>query len=111
MYLGRVVEEGTRTSQNHRPRHPYTKALLAAVPDPDHRTRGRGSRWCWRDDPSPLDPPSGCHFRTRCWQAQDRCAAEVPLLEAAPAADEGQGSWPGIWPPVHSPLRTADANG
>ena len=84
MYLGRVVEEGDPDEIHHRPRHPYTQALLTAVPDLDHRTRGAetaGPTVLSGEIPSPLDPPSGCVFRTRCWQAADRCAEVVPPLE------------------------------
>jgi oligopeptide transport system ATP-binding protein len=84
MYLGRIVEEGSPDDIHDRPRHPYTKALLAAVPSPDRSARATRERPLVLEGeiPSPLDPPSGCHFRTRCWQAQARCAEERPLLLA-----------------------------
>ncbi|MFJ2194329.1 ABC transporter ATP-binding protein [Streptomyces violaceusniger] len=105
MYLGKVVEVGDRDSIYHRPRHPYTHALLSAVPDAavvmaedaEHTAdaadtggasgasgaSGTARRQRIRlagDVPSPINPPSGCRFRTRCWKAQDKCAQEEPPL-------------------------------
>ncbi|MFE7934195.1 ABC transporter ATP-binding protein [Streptomyces sp. NPDC057456] len=81
MYLGRMVETGDVTQIYEHPTHPYTQALLSAVPVPDPEAGRRRERIILTGDvPSPADPPSGCHFRTRCWKAEDRCAAEVPLL-------------------------------
>ncbi|GAA2467441.1 ABC transporter ATP-binding protein [Streptomyces lavendulocolor] len=86
MYLGRVVETGTDTEIYDHPTHPYTQALLSAVPVPDPEVREQRERILLTGDvPSPTSVPSGCRFRTRCWKARERCALEVPLL-AVPAA-------------------------
>jgi peptide/nickel transport system ATP-binding protein/oligopeptide transport system ATP-binding protein len=84
MYLGRLVEVATPAALYANPRMPYTRALLSAIPG---RSDATGERIVLQGDvPSPLDPPSGCPFRTRCWLAEDRCAAERPeLREVAPA--------------------------
>ena len=82
MYLGRIIEEGTRAQIFSAPTHPYTQALLSAVPIPDPSRRGKRDRIVLEGDvPSPSNPPSGCRFRTRCWKADQRCADEVPALE------------------------------
>jgi oligopeptide transport system ATP-binding protein len=81
MYLGRIVEVGTETDIYERPTHPYTQALLSAVPIPDPAGRGRTGRIVLQGDvPSPANPPSGCRFRTRCWKAEEVCAKEDPAL-------------------------------
>ncbi|MGW5971451.1 ABC transporter ATP-binding protein [Streptomyces sp. NPDC055186] len=81
MYLGRIVETGTDTQIYDHPTHPYTQALLSAVPVPDPAAREHRERIILTGDvPSPTNIPSGCRFRTRCWKARERCAVEVPLL-------------------------------
>ncbi|GAA3856663.1 dipeptide ABC transporter ATP-binding protein [Streptomyces lacrimifluminis] len=81
MYLGRIVETGRDAEIYDHPTHPYTQALLSAVPVPDPEARERRERIILTGDvPSPANPPSGCRFRTRCWKARERCALEVPLL-------------------------------
>jgi oligopeptide/dipeptide ABC transporter ATP-binding protein len=87
MYLGKIVELGPAADVIERPAHPYTRALVSAIPTPDpdaERTRKRivlpG------DPPSPLNPPSGCSFHPRCPHAHEKCRGEVPpLLPAGPS--------------------------
>ncbi|WP_037869275.1 ABC transporter ATP-binding protein [Streptomyces sp. SPB074] len=91
MYLGRVVETGTDEQIYEHPTHPYTQALLSAVPVPDPSRREHRERIILTGDvPSPANPPSGCHFRTRCFKAQEKCAVEDPVL-AIPEWFKGRG--------------------
>jgi oligopeptide/dipeptide ABC transporter ATP-binding protein len=101
MYLGKIVELGDRTGVYERPMHPYTMALLSAVPvpDPDRKTKRERIR-LKGDVPSPINPPAGCRFHTRCWKAQDVCKTqEPPLIELAPGRQAA----------CHFPENTPDA--
>ncbi|WP_167738869.1 oligopeptide/dipeptide ABC transporter ATP-binding protein, partial [Streptomyces ossamyceticus] len=85
MYLGRIVEIGRDAEIYDHPTHPYTQALLSAVPVPDPEAREHRERIIlFGDVPSPTNIPSGCRFRTRCWKAREKCEREVPPL-AVPA--------------------------
>ena len=87
MYLGKIVEIGTPEAVYGAPSHPYTQALMSAVPVPNPQLASKRKRIILTGDvPSPVNPPSGCRFRTRCAKVQDICAVEEPLL-----IDRGQG--------------------
>ncbi|MEI8240423.1 MAG: oligopeptide/dipeptide ABC transporter ATP-binding protein [Actinomycetota bacterium] len=97
MYLGRIVETGPADLVYSNPQHPYTQALLSAIPIPDPTIELARRRIVLQGDlPSPTAPPSGCRFRTRCWRADDRCAAEQPPLTAMGSAQEVACHYPGV---------------
>ena len=100
MYLGKIMETGSRDGVYGSPGHPYTQALLSAIPvaDPVEGAEPAAGSCCEGDIPSPINPPSGCRFRTRCWKAQDICAEEEPALDRP---------WAG--PPRGLPLRRRGA--
>ena len=88
MYLGKIVEIGDTDSIFENPQHPYTKALLSAIPVPDPKKKAQ--RIFLRGDvPSPIDPPTGCRFHTRCPFATEQCRTEEPLLEKKDSENEG----------------------
>ena len=86
MYLGNLVEVGKTEQIFGNPSHPYTRALLSAIPRPDPELEREGRIMLEGDVPSPMDKPSGCGFRTRCPIAQPSCAEQIPPMESI---DEG----------------------
>ncbi|HBD34321.1 MAG TPA: peptide ABC transporter substrate-binding protein, partial [Cupriavidus sp.] len=88
MYLGRIVELADRDALFSTPRHPYTEILLSAVPVPNPRAPARRIL-LQGDPPSPANPPSGCHFHTRCPLAQPICREQAPALTARPSDAPG----------------------
>ncbi len=92
MYVGKIVELGTEDEIYEHPTHPYTQALLSAVPVPDPTRRGRRDQIVLVGDvPSPANPPSGCRFHTRCWKVQEQCRVSEPALIVRPDGGQGQG--------------------
>ena len=100
MYLGKMAEIGDEDQVYSRPTHPYTQALLSAVPVPDPTLRNKREQIVLKGDvPSPANPPSGCRFHTRCFKAQDKCKVDVPELIDRPDGAERA--------PVRLPLRVS----
>ncbi|MFC7400844.1 ABC transporter ATP-binding protein [Citricoccus sp. GCM10030269] len=94
MYLGRIIETGSTEDVFDRPLHPYTAALMSASPKLDPSARPEERIVLRGELPSPLDPPSGCRFRTRCWKAQERCATERPAARTAAEAGRATTALP-----------------
>ena len=89
MYLGRIVEYAGAAALYELPLHPYTQALIAAIPYPDPDRRKVRGNIAKGDVPSPINPPPGCHFHPRCLYARDRCQTESPILEPYGSSDSG----------------------
>ena len=99
MYLGKMCEVGPPDVLYAEPAHPYTKALIEAIPEPDPEAHIDATKVLEGDLPSPIMPPSGCRFRTRCPLAEDRCAAEEPILRAV-----GEGHFVACHFPLVTPI-------
>ncbi|MFJ3648942.1 ABC transporter ATP-binding protein [Streptomyces murinus] len=97
MYLGKIMEIADREDLYDNPRHPYTRALLSAVPEATVDEEPRERIRLVGDVPSPINPPSGCRFRTRCWKATEKCASEAPPLVQV------EGNKPGHLTACHYP--------
>ena len=106
MYLGKIVEMGPADTIYNAPAHPYTTALLSAVPVADPTRHHRQDRIRLEGDvPSPVNPPSGCRFRTRCWQATEKCAQEEPVLQS-----DGSGRLVACHFPMETPVSLGSRN-
>ena len=108
MYLGRIVEIGDKAALFAEPRHPYTQALLSAIPLPEPGLR-RERVLLAGDVPSPLDPPAGCHFHTRCVHARALCSQQAPVLEGDAGQRVACHFWREIAVPVVLPASVVDA--
>jgi peptide/nickel transport system ATP-binding protein len=106
MYLGKLCEVGSPDELYIQPAHPYTAALLSAIPVPDPNVEGGTRIELAGDPPSPIDPPSGCRFRTRCPRASERCAAEEPVLRPVRRTEGSRGDHVVA---CHHPLVEAEA--
>ncbi|BBK40060.1 ABC transporter ATP-binding protein [Allostella vacuolata] len=93
MYLGRIVERGGWREIFENPRHPYTRALIAAIPDPFRQHAATARDKAKGEIASALNPPSGCHFHPRCPMKQDRCTVDVPTLDPVTAGHGDIGHW------------------
>jgi oligopeptide transport system ATP-binding protein len=93
MYLGKMVEIGDEAQIYSRPTHPYTQALLSAVPMADPTLRNTREQIVLTGDvPSPANPPAACRFHTRCWKAQEICSVDEPLLIPRPDGEQSHDS-------------------
>jgi peptide/nickel transport system ATP-binding protein len=109
MYLGHIVETASQETIYSAPLHPYTHSLLSAIPIPDPALQKKRNRILLQGDlPSPINPPSGCVFRTRCFQAQEKCAAEVPPLVEVEPGHKVACHFPIAKPPESVVVATAD---